>query len=100
VDVTESPDFTWLFLKMMAGLVLVLVLAVVLALIRNALGTQQIPPNPVVTGLAIINRYPVGRSSHLLLVKVAARYLLLGASESSVNLVTELSKEEGEGLEK
>ncbi len=29
-------------------------IAVVLALIRNALGTQQIPPNQVVTGLAMI----------------------------------------------
>ena len=29
-------------------------IAVVLALIRNALGTQQIPPNPIVTGLAMI----------------------------------------------
>ncbi|MBI4124354.1 MAG: hypothetical protein HY466_00290, partial [Deltaproteobacteria bacterium] len=29
-------------------------LAVVLALIRNALGTQQVPPNVVVTGLALI----------------------------------------------
>jgi len=29
-------------------------IAVVLALIRNALGTQQIPPNQVVTGLALI----------------------------------------------
>jgi type III secretion protein R len=29
-------------------------IAVVLALIRNALGTQQIPPNQIVTGLALI----------------------------------------------
>lgn len=29
-------------------------LAVVLALIRNALGTQQVPPNVVITGLALI----------------------------------------------
>lgn len=29
-------------------------IAVVLALIRNALGTQQIPPNPIITGLALI----------------------------------------------
>ncbi len=29
-------------------------IAVVLALIRNALGTQQIPPNQVITGLAMI----------------------------------------------
>jgi len=29
-------------------------IAVVLALVRNALGTQQIPPNPIVTGLAMI----------------------------------------------
>src|SRR5438045_2673676 len=29
-------------------------IAVVLALIRNALGTQQIPPNQIITGLAMI----------------------------------------------
>lgn len=29
-------------------------IAVVLSLIRNALGTQQIPPNPIITGLALI----------------------------------------------
>ncbi len=29
-------------------------IAVVLALLRNALGTQQIPPNPIITGLAMI----------------------------------------------
>ncbi|MFO1518562.1 MAG: hypothetical protein U1F57_02685 [bacterium] len=29
-------------------------IAVVLSLVRNALGTQQIPPNQVITGLAII----------------------------------------------
>ena len=29
-------------------------IAVVLSLVRNALGTQQIPPNPIITGLAMI----------------------------------------------
>ncbi len=29
-------------------------IAVVLSLVRNGLGTQQIPPNPIVTGLALI----------------------------------------------
>lgn len=29
-------------------------IAVVLSLIRNAMGTQQIPPNPIITGLAMI----------------------------------------------
>ena len=29
-------------------------ISVVLALIRNAMGTQQIPPNPIITGLAMI----------------------------------------------
>lgn len=95
---TESPDFTWLFLKMMAGLVLVLVLAVVL--VRFVLPRTRMGRGGKGSWLTVIDRYPVGRSSHLLLVKVAARYLLLGASESSVNLVTEISKEEGESLEK
>ena len=29
-------------------------ISVVLALVRNAIGTQQIPPNPIITGLAMI----------------------------------------------
>lgn len=41
-------------------------IAVVLSLVRQALGTQQIPPNPVVTGLALILTVyvmiPVGQS--------------------------------------
>jgi type III secretion protein R len=43
-------------------------IAVVLALIRNALGTQQIPPNQVITGLALILTIyimvPVGLESY------------------------------------
>lgn len=43
-------------------------IAVVLSLVRSALGTQQIPPNPVITGLALILTLyvmiPVGQSMY------------------------------------
>ena len=29
-------------------------ISVVLSILRNAIGTQQVPPNPVITGLAFI----------------------------------------------
>ena len=73
-------------------------IAVVLALVRNALGTQQIPPNPIVTGLAVILTIyvmlPVGAEIY----KVAGKTINQGSkqpilSEVTVNLLVEAIKE-------
>jgi type III secretion protein R len=42
-------------------------ISVVLSILRNALGTQQVPPNPVVTGLAFIlmGIFALTRTNHV-----------------------------------
>lgn len=72
--------------------------AVVLALIRNALGTQQIPPNPVVTGLAIIMSIYIMMPVGIEVYRVAEKTINQGTnqpilSEVSVNLLVQAIKE-------
>lgn len=78
-------------------------LAVVLALIRNALGTQQIPPNVVLTGLAMILTVyimaPVGMSSYQAAEKIinqGTNQPLL--SQASVELMVEGAKQAKEPI--
>lgn len=92
-----APDFTWLFIRMMAGLILVLGLAIVL--IRFVLPRTRLTRMRGKGWVTVVDRFSVGRDSHLMLVKIAEKYLVLGAAGSSVNLITELSKSEGEKLE-
>lgn len=92
-----TPDFTWLFLKMIAGLVLVLALAVILirfVLPRTRLGRSRAP-----AWGRVIDRLPVEPQKSLYLVKIVGRYFVLGVSERSVNLVTEIPPAEGEKIE-
>lgn len=96
-----GPDFAVLFIKMAAGLILVVVLAVVLirfVLPRTGLGRWgrgRIPDWAVVLG-----RYPLEPRKHLYVVRVFERYFLLGAAENSLSCLGELSKAEGEKFEK
>ncbi|MBI2066633.1 MAG: flagellar biosynthetic protein FliO [Deltaproteobacteria bacterium] len=98
-----TPDFAALFMKMIAGLVLVLVLAVVF--IRFIL-----PRTGLVGGrfwgrrgqgieVKVLERVVLEPKKSLYIVKLLERYFLLGSAEQSLNLITELSKNEGEQLE-
>lgn len=82
---------------MMAGLVLVLALAVVL--IRFVLPRTRRTRGGHKGWVTVIDRFFLGKGVSLLLVRVAERYLVLGAAESSVNLIAELPKSEGEKIE-
>lgn len=69
-------------------------IAVVLALVRNALGTQQIPPNPIVTGLAmLLSIYimmPVGEQMYKEIGGIIQQQRRAPAlSEASVNMMVE-----------
>lgn len=91
-----TPDFATLFVKMLAGLILVLGLAVVLVrffLPRARWGRRRVGWAEVVDRLVLEPR------KSLYLVKVAERYLLLGASDHALHLVGELSRTEGEKIE-
>lgn len=78
-------------------------IAVVLALIRNALGTQQIPPNPIVTGLAMILTIYIMIPVGLDIYKAAGKTIQQGSnqpvlSEVTVNLMVQALKEGREPL--
>ncbi|MBI2981077.1 MAG: flagellar biosynthetic protein FliO [Deltaproteobacteria bacterium] len=83
---------------MVAGLLLVLALALVL--IRYVLPkTGRWGRRSRIGWARIIDRFPLAPRASLYLVKIAERYLVLGSGEGSLNLIRELSKEEGEKIE-
>ncbi len=97
-----TPDFSWLFVKMLAGLILVLALAVVVfrfviprsRLFRGRLGGAW------ATVLDVARLDP---HHSLYLVKIAERYLVLGgggSGEKGLTTVVELTPAEGERIVK
>ena len=73
-------------------------LAVVLSLIRNALGTQQVPPNVVITGLALILTIYIMSPVGLKIYDIAGNVINQGSnqpllSQASVELLTKAVKE-------
>lgn len=78
-------------------------IAVVLALIRNALGTQQIPPNPIITGLAMILTIYIMIPVGLEIYKTAGSTIQQGSNQPilstvTVNLLVQAVKESREPL--
>jgi type III secretion protein R len=76
-------------------------IAVVLALIRSALGTQQIPPNPIITGLAMILTVYIMIPVGLDIYKTAGATINQGSnqpvlSQVTVNLLVQAIKESKE----
>ncbi|QQR79689.1 MAG: flagellar biosynthetic protein FliO [Deltaproteobacteria bacterium] len=94
----STPDFTWMFIKMLGGLGIVIALAfVLLKYVLPKTRLQKFRKHP---WLEVIDRVPLSVKSSVYLVKLSGRYLTLGVSESSVNLITEISQEEGRAIEK
>lgn len=92
-----TPDFTWLFVKMVIGLVLVIGLAlflfrVVLPRTRLAGFRRGVP------WATLEDAIRLDPHKSLYLVKILERYLVLGASEQGLNLITELTHAEGEKI--
>ncbi len=63
-------------------------IAVVLALVRNGLGTQQIPPNPIITGLAMILTIYVMIPVGIDIYKTAGATINQGTSQPVLSEVT------------
>lgn len=95
---TASPDFLWLFLKMVAGLVVVLGLA--LLLIRYLLPRGRWGRGKKAKWATVVGRIMLEPRKGLYLLKVAGRYLVVGSTEQSMALLAELTKAEGEEIEK
>ena len=94
---SPTPDFTWLFLRMTAGLVLVLALAVVL--IRFVLPRLKIGRSRAPAWGRVLDRIALEPHRSLYLVKIAGRFFVLGATEHSIGLITEVPAAEGEKIE-
>lgn len=91
---TPSPDFTWLFFKMLAGLILVLGLALVF--MRFVLPRTRIGRGRKTDWGQLLDTVRLDQHRSLHLVKIVGRYFVLGSSEHSMNLITELSAAEWE----
>lgn len=88
-------DFTWLFIKMMASLVIVCIVAFVslkyvvprLGLVKKYSDTRFI---------SIIAKYSLSQKRHLYIVRVGEKYSLVGSSEVGISKVMDLDKKDVE----
>ncbi|HEX5035685.1 MAG TPA: flagellar biosynthetic protein FliO [bacterium] len=92
-----TPDFTWLFIKMVIGLTLVIGLA--LFLFRFVLPKTRFSRfRGGVPWASLEDAVRLDHTKSLYLVKILERYFVLGASEHALNVITELSHDEGEKI--
>lgn len=92
-----TPDFTWLFIKMLAGLILVLGLAILF--IRVVLPRTRLGRGRGNQWFHLVDRLPIEPNRNLYLVKIIGRYFVLGGTEHSINLITEIAAADGEKIE-
>ena len=88
-----SVDFTWLFLKTILAMVVVIALAVIVlryVLPRLSMG-RTIKGE---TDIHVSERFPLDSKKMLYVVNVEGKRLLIAASEQYVGLITELDREE------
>jgi flagellar biogenesis protein FliO len=89
-----SVDFTWLFLKTLLAMLVVIALAVVALrfLLPRLTLNRQIKGK---TDFKILDRLPLDQKKGIYVVEVEGRRLLLGASEHYVGFIAELKALEG-----
>ena len=88
----STPDFTWLFIKMVIGLVIVCGLAFFLlryVLPRTSLGRMRGK-----NWIQVLDRFPLDQHSCLYVVKIAQQHFVLGTSNHSVTKIAELTPSE------
>ena len=86
---TGSVDFTWLFLKMIFAMIVVIALAIaILRYVVPKLGLHRGRPRR--TDFRVVDRIPLDSRKALFVLEVEGRRLLLGASDNHVGLVADL----------
>jgi flagellar biogenesis protein FliO len=93
----STPDFTWLFVKMVIALLLVVGLALFLfrvVLPRTRLGRSR----RGAPWASLEDAVRLDPQKSLYLVKILERYFVIGASEQGLSLITELPSAEGEKI--
>lgn len=86
-----SVDFTWLFLKMIFAMIVVIALAIlILRYVVPRLGIHRGISRR--TDFRIVDRIPLDARKSLFVLEVEGRRLLLGASDNHVGLVADLGE--------
>ena len=104
IDIATEPatpaatmDFTWLFIKMLLVLGIVVILAILfLKYIMPRTGLM----NALQKGryFTVMGRYQLEPRKALFLVEVGGRYLVIGSADHGISLLAELTKDETEGV--
>lgn len=92
-----APDFSWLFIQMLLGLLLVLGLAMVF--IRYVIPRTRLGRLAKSGWARVLSRQPLDPSHHLYVVKIVERYFVIASSSHSIATVTELTQDEGRKIE-
>ncbi|PIR17486.1 MAG: flagellar biosynthetic protein FliO [Deltaproteobacteria bacterium CG11_big_fil_rev_8_21_14_0_20_49_13] len=90
---SSAVDFTFLFIKMIAALVVACTLAVIIlkyAVPRLSFTKKLSAEGPI----KILNRVSLGPKQHLFLVKIKEKCILLGVTDHSINRIDEVNYEE------
>lgn len=89
----SAIDFTWLFIKMLLVLGIVSISAVlILKYFVPHIGVMKRFQQGKY--FKILGRQPIEHKKTLYLIQVGERYLMIGASDHAINLITELKKED------
>ncbi len=89
----SSVDFTWLFLKTILAMVVVLALAVIgLRFILPRLSMNRAPKGD--SDLQIIERMPLDAKKSVMILGIEGRRFLVGVTEHQMSLLAELNQNE------
>lgn len=87
-DGAEQPSIVWQFVRTL--LTLAFLLAIFYGIFRLYKFKRELPtPNP--SAINSIYEYPLGQNQKLQIVELAGRLMILGVSESSVQLISEIT---------
>lgn len=89
----SAVDFTWLFIKMLLGLGIVTVAAILILkyAVPHINVMKKFQQGKYFT---VLGRYALEPRKSLYLVNIGKRYLVIGVSDHGINLVTEVEEEE------
>jgi len=87
----QSVNFSWLFLKTI--LVMVLVIALAIIVLRFIIPKLSLRGTRSSSDIQVVERVPLDHKKILYVLEVEGRRLLLSATDHSVNLITELSSD-------
>jgi flagellar biogenesis protein FliO len=90
---TSAVDFTWLFIKMLLVLAIVSIFALLILKYAVPHFGKTFHKGQYFT---VLGRYVLEPKKSLYLVSIGKRYLVIGAADNGISLITDVSKEEVE----